>query len=92
MAFPVPSEEVSPGPNGLVISCPCALGIAAPIVKVAALAWPDQKGFSSGTLRPWKGEGPGHPCFDKTGTLTEGNYSLNEVVSGMGSGMTRYFL
>ena len=89
--FQYPAEEVLlRGLTVLVISCPCALGIAAPIVKVAVLGLARSKGIlvrdpasleKVKDLDTW--------VFDKTGTLTEGSYSLNEVITENGLGEDR---
>lgn len=70
----------------LLITCPCALGIATPLARVAAIA----RARSSGILirNPAALE-----CvddlraivFDKTGTITEGEYSLRRIVTLDGS-------
>jgi len=87
--FQYPGEEILlRGLTVLVISCPCALGIAAPIVKVAVFGLARSKGIlvrdpasleKVKDLDTW--------VFDKTGTLTEGSYSLNEVVTENGLGV-----
>ena len=71
----------------LVISCPCALGIATPIAKVAVLGLARSKGIlvrDPASLE--RARDLDTLIFDKTGTLTEGNYALHEVVSGDGLG------
>jgi heavy metal translocating P-type ATPase len=65
----------------LVISCPCALGIATPLAKVAAVG----KGRTKGILirdpaALEKIRKLDVLIFDKTGTLTEGRYCLREMV------------
>ena len=75
-------EALLRGLTVLLISCPCALGMATPIVKVAAMGLARSRGI---LIRD-----PG-ACeriqtldtlvFDKTGTLTEGNFSLQEVIT-----------
>jgi heavy metal translocating P-type ATPase len=64
----------------LVISCPCALGIAMPIAKVAAIEAGRRLGIlvrdpaaleRVKDLDTW--------VFDKTGTLTEGSYDLQKI-------------
>jgi heavy metal translocating P-type ATPase len=67
----------------LVITCPCALGIASPLAKVAAIA----KGRDRGILvRDPKALEQTKDLdvllFDKTGTMTEGNFSLINLVPG----------
>jgi heavy metal translocating P-type ATPase len=64
----------------LVITCPCALGIAIPIAKVASI--------SAGKLRGLIVRDPGALdrlqsldafVFDKTGTVTEGVFTLHRI-------------
>ena len=69
----------------LVISCPCALGIAAPIVKVAAVEAGRRRGIlvrEPAALEKIKGLDTW--IFDKTGTLTEGNFDLLDIYSEEG--------
>ena len=64
----------------LLISCPCALGIATPIVKVAVMGLARSRGIlirDPGALE--RARELDTLVFDKTGTLTEGNFSLQEV-------------
>ena len=66
----------------LIISCPCALGIAIPLVKVAAMGVGRAKGIlvrNPGALEQAKDLDT--IVFDKTGTLTEGNFSLQEIIA-----------
>jgi heavy metal translocating P-type ATPase len=66
----------------LVISCPCALGIATPLAKVAAVGAGRMKGIlirDPHALEQAKDLDA--VVFDKTGTMTEGSFSLKEVVS-----------
>jgi len=70
----------------LVITCPCALGIATPLARVAEIA----KARASAMLirNPAALEGAGRldvVIFDKTGTLTEGSYILRQTVAGEGA-------
>ncbi|MCX5906320.1 MAG: cation-translocating P-type ATPase, partial [Deltaproteobacteria bacterium] len=70
----------------LVISCPCALGIAVPLVKVAAVGLGLSKGIvirDPGALERVRSLDT--LIFDKTGTLTEGNYSLQEIITEEGT-------
>jgi heavy metal translocating P-type ATPase len=64
----------------LVITCPCALGIATPLAKVAAMGVGRVRGI---IIRdPGALEGARDLdvfIFDKTGTLTDGHFSLKEV-------------
>lgn len=77
-----PGEAVLRALTVLVITCPCALGIATPLARVAEIA----KARASGTIirNPAALELAGGldiMIFDKTGTITEGNYSLRRTVT-----------
>jgi len=66
----------------LLISCPCALGIATPLVKVAIMGLAKSRGIlirDPGALDRTKDLDT--LVFDKTGTLTEGNFSLQKIFS-----------
>ncbi len=66
----------------LLISCPCALGIATPIVKVAVMGRAREQGLvirDPGALERTRDLDTF--VFDKTGTLTEGNFSLQKIVT-----------
>jgi Cu+-exporting ATPase len=66
----------------LVITCPCALGIAIPIVKLASVGLAKSKGIlvrDPAALEATKDLDV--LVFDKTGTLTEGNFHLREMVT-----------
>ncbi len=66
----------------LVISCPCALGIATPLAKVAAVGAGRMKGIvirDPSALEQAKDLDA--VVFDKTGTMTEGSFSLQQVVA-----------
>jgi heavy metal translocating P-type ATPase len=66
----------------LVITCPCALGIATPLAKVAAIGIFRTNGMiiqNPGAFEKVKGLDT--LIFDKTGTITEGKFLLKEVFS-----------
>lgn len=72
----------------LVISCPCALGLATPVAIMVATGQGARHGIliksgealeSAGSLT--------HVVFDKTGTLTEGRPEVTEIVVRDGSRM-----
>ena len=66
----------------LIISCPCALGIAIPLAKVAAMGVGRAKGIlvrNPEALEQAKDLDTF--VFDKTGTLTEGNFSFQEIIA-----------
>ena len=84
-ADPGPAEALLRGLTVLVISCPCALGIATPLVKVAAMGVGRRKGIlvrDPAALEQVKDLDT--LVFDKTGTLTEGNFDLQEIYSEAG--------
>ena len=70
----------------LLITCPCALGIAIPLAKVAALGVARQRGFFVRDAQALE-----DACkldvlmLDKTGTLTEGCFHLRHVLTVQGS-------
>ncbi|RJQ49769.1 MAG: heavy metal translocating P-type ATPase [Desulfobacteraceae bacterium] len=64
----------------LVITCPCALGIAVPLAKVAAISFGRSKGVlirSQEALE--KVRDLDTIVLDKTGTLTEGRFALRHI-------------
>ena len=64
----------------LVVSCPCALGLATPVALVAATSRLTREGLL--TVRGDALENLAkvtHVVFDKTGTLTEGRIAVDEV-------------
>jgi heavy metal translocating P-type ATPase len=66
----------------LLISCPCVLGLAVPLAKVAMIDRARGRGIvvrDPDALERLKRVDA--IVFDKTGTLTEGNFSLRAVVS-----------
>ena len=66
----------------LVISCPCALGIASPIVKVAALGQARTQGILTRDPSALeRARSLDTIIFDKTGTLTEGRFELQQIVA-----------
>jgi len=65
----------------LVISCPCALGLAVPLARVAGVSLAARRGilvqdFSAFDLA----ERIDTVVFDKTGTLTEGRWQMQAIV------------
>ncbi len=64
-----------------VIACPCALGIAVPLARAAAIALAVRKGFLVRRAQAFGNAGRIHTVvFDKTGTLTEGAWKLLEII------------
>ncbi len=63
----------------LVVSCPCALGLATPLVYAAALGRLAQRGIMvKGGAALERLARPGVMALDKTGTLTQGRLALAE--------------
>lgn len=65
----------------MVISCPCALGIAIPLVRVAGISLAAGKGILVREFNAF--ESVAHLdsiVFDKTGTLTDGKWRLLEIM------------
>ncbi len=70
----------------LVITCPCALGIATPLARVAAIARARESGILIRNPALFeRSEGLSQIILDKTGTLTEGRYILREIAAVEGS-------
>lgn len=75
-----PDEAFLRGLTVLLITCPCALGIATPLAKVAAITRARRSGIlirnPSALERADKLD---VMIFDKTGTITEGRYALRQI-------------
>jgi heavy metal translocating P-type ATPase len=66
----------------LVISCPCTLGIAIPMARVAGISVSGKKGILVRDFSSFEQAGQVDTfVLDKTGTVTKGNWSLLEVNS-----------
>jgi heavy metal translocating P-type ATPase len=65
----------------MVISCPCALGIAIPLARVAGISIAGKKGILVRDFSAFERAARIDTfVFDKTGTITEGQWNLKEVV------------
>ncbi len=65
----------------LVISCPCALGIAIPLARVAGISIAGKKGLLVRDFKAFEqAENITAVVFDKTGTITTGKWNLLETV------------
>ena len=66
----------------LVISCPCALGIAIPLARVAGIALSGREGILVREFSAFETAGRVNAfVFDKTGTITDGRWQLLEIKS-----------
>ena len=65
----------------LVISCPCALGIAIPLARVAGISIAGKKGLLVRDFKAFEqAERISAIVFDKTGTITAGKWNLLDIV------------
>jgi heavy metal translocating P-type ATPase len=65
----------------LVISCPCALGIAIPLARVAGISIAGKKGLLVRDFRAFEqAERVTAFVFDKTGTITAGKWNLLDII------------
>jgi len=65
----------------MVISCPCALGIAIPLARVAGISIALRQGIVVRDFSAFeKATRIDTVVFDKTGTLTEGNWRLRRIL------------
>ena len=65
----------------LVISCPCALGLAIPLARVAGISIAGKKGILVRDFSAFeRAAGIDAFVFDKTGTITEGQWNLKKVI------------
>jgi len=64
----------------MVIACPCALGIAIPMARVAGISLAGNKGILVRDFTAFEqAQKINTVVFDKTGTLTQGDWSLLDV-------------
>jgi len=65
----------------MVISCPCALGIAIPLARVAGISIAGKMGILVRNFTAFETAGRITAfVFDKTGTITDGNWTLQKIV------------
>ena len=75
------SESLIRAITVLVISCPCALGIASPLMRVAGISLAGKKGILIRKFSAFEqADRVSTIVFDKTGTLTAGRWSLTDVI------------
>lgn len=64
-----------------VISCPCALGIAIPLARVAGISIAGKKGYLVRDFFAFEqAQAIDTMVFDKTGTVTRGNWTLKKII------------
>jgi heavy metal translocating P-type ATPase len=69
----------------LVISCPCALGVAIPVARMAGVSLAGRKGILVRKIEAFeRAVDIDTLVFDKTGTLTRGRWQLNRIESEAG--------
>jgi heavy metal translocating P-type ATPase len=69
----------------LVISCPCTLGIAVPLARVAGISMAGRKGILVRAFSSFEqAQALDAILFDKTGTITHGQWTLIKIIP-MGS-------
>lgn len=65
----------------LVVSCPCALGVAVPLARVAGISVAGARGILVRAFSAFEKATQIHTVIlDKTGTVTEGHWTLKEIV------------
>jgi heavy metal translocating P-type ATPase len=66
----------------MVISCPCALGIAIPLSRVAGISIAEKKGILVRNFTAFEmANRITAVVFDKTGTITHGNWTLQKIIA-----------
>ena len=76
-----PEESLIRAITVMVISCPCALGIAIPLARVAGISLAARNGLLVRDFSALEqADRITTVVFDKTGTLTTGNWSLMDIV------------
>lgn len=75
-------QAIVRGVTVLVIACPCALGIAVPLTRVAAIAGAGRQGLLVRGFEAFERMAAIDTLvFDKTGTLTRGRWRLEQVTA-----------
>ena len=65
----------------LIITCPCAFGLATPMAIAVASGLGARHGILVGMAKCWKRSSIRHFVFDKTGTLTEGRMRVVSLLT-----------
>ena len=70
------------GVTVMVISCPCALGIAIPLARVAGISIAGKQGILVRNFKAFEqADKVNGFVFDKTGTVTEGRWNLLDIIA-----------
>ena len=78
-------ESVIRAVTVMVIACPCALGIAIPLVRVAGISIAGKKGILVRNFEAFENiKTIDTLVFDKTGTVTSGSWELIKIAPAMG--------
>ena len=65
----------------VVISCPCALGVAIPLARVAGISLASRDGILVRSFSAFEHVGKiDAVVFDKTGTITQGQWQLQKII------------
>jgi heavy metal translocating P-type ATPase len=76
-----PEEALLRSLTVLVISCPCTLGIAVPLARVAGISIAGKKGILVREFSAFEqAENLDTLVFDKTGTITQGQWALQKTI------------
>lgn len=79
------------GISVLVISCPCALGLATPVAIMVGSGKGAKNGILFKTAESLEQCGKTDiVCFDKTGTITKGNPSVTDIISNDNNRLLKY--
>jgi P-type Cu2+ transporter len=82
-----PARAIDNASALLIVTCPCALGLATPMILTVAIGRAArQRVLIKGGDALEQLAGRGRICFDKTGTITEGRLRVVEIVS-LGAGV-----
>ena len=86
-----PGDSLIRAVTVLVISCPCALGVAIPLARVAGISVAGRNGILVRDFAAFEqAQRIDTFVFDKTGTLTEGRWQLLAVRSLSGMAVDRF--
>ncbi len=80
-----PNQALVRAVTVMVISCPCALGVAIPMARLAGVSMAGKRGILVRDIEAFERAGSVDSIvFDKTGTLTHGRWEIVRVAGGTG--------